>query len=135
MVRFGLPQFAVEVAKAEKQVMAMIEEIGAAKKRGFVRQVQPSAQVSDSSPEKVLPVESPSIPSIVPECKPIGAGSGGLTADQLMLKIQQEEDAVRGDTPGKAAGELKEAIASVPNEFPAVVSSGALETAPKQGGV
>ncbi len=92
-------QLAVEVAKAEKQVMAMIEEIGAAKKRGFVRQVQPPAQVSDSSPEKVPPVESPSIPAIIPECKPTGAGSGGLTADQLMLKIQQEEEAVRRDTP------------------------------------
>lgn len=65
---------------------------------------------------------------MIPEPEPDEPNTGGLTADQLMLKIQEEED-VRKDAPGKADGELKEATASVFNESHATVSSGTSETA------
>ncbi len=49
------------------------------------------------SPETAPSAGSHTIPAVAPECKPTGVGSGGLTADQLMLKIKQEEYAVHGD--------------------------------------
>lgn len=126
-------QLAVGSAEAEKQVMAIIEEFGAARKIGFTRPVKPSAQESESTHEKVPSAGSPSNPAVVPEPKSDEANTGGLTADQLMFKIQQEEEAVRGDTPGKAAGELKEITASLTNDSPVTESSGTQETASKRG--